>query len=476
MNNKEFIMDNELFEDKFKEECGVFGVYSKSGLDVAAMTYYGLYALQHRGQESAGITVSDGKSLNCDKNMGLVCEAFDEKRLSQMKGKAAIGHVRYSTTGASKLANAQPLLSEFKLGSISIAHNGNLVNADVIRELLEDGGVLFQTSIDSEVILNLIARKAKKGIENAVVDAIQAIKGSYAIVILTENKLIGVRDPNGIRPLCIGKIGEDYILSSESCALDCVGAEFVRDVNPGEVVIIDENGLKSIQFAEKTDSRICSFEYIYFARPDSVIDGIDVYNSRVAAGEKLYEESPVEADIVIGVPDSGIPAAVGYAKASGIPYGIGLIKNRYVGRTFIAPSQEIREKAVSVKLNPLKVNIEGKKVVLIDDSIVRGTTSKRLVEILRKAGAKEVHFRVSSPIVKYPCYFGIDTAHRQELVGSQMDLEGIRELIGADSLGYISMDGLLQTFGKKQSFCLGCFNGVYPVSAPIEAAKDHLER
>jgi len=462
--------------DKFKEECGVFGIYSKSGLDVAAVSYYGLYALQHRGQESAGIVVSDGKSLMCHKNMGLVADVFNEKTLKNMKGKAAIGHVRYSTTGESKVENAQPLLSKFKLGSIAIAHNGNLINADVIRELLEDAGVLFQTSIDSEVILNLIARKAKKGLEQAIVDTVQAIKGSYAMVMITEEKLIGLRDPNGIRPMCIGKIGEDYILCSESCALDAVGAEFLRDVAPGEIVIIDDNGLKSIEFAEKTRCMTCAFEYIYFARPDSTIDGINVYTSRIAAGEELYREAPIDADIVVGVPDSGIAAAVGYAKASGIPYGIGLIKNKYVGRTFITPSQKLRERAVSVKLNALRVNVEGKRVVLIDDSIVRGTTSKRLVEILRRAGAKEVHFRVSSPVVKYPCYFGIDTPYRKELVGSQRTMDEIRDFIGADSIGYLSIKGLLNTLKGKEGFCLGCFNGEYPMSAPIENSKDYLER
>lgn len=462
--------------DKFKEECGVFGVYSKSKLDVTTLTYYGLYALQHRGQESAGIAVADGEKLICHKDMGLVSDVFKESVLTSMEGKAAIGHVRYSTTGSSKAENAQPIVSQFKLGSIAIAHNGNLVNANVIKELLEDGGAIFHTSIDSEVILNLIARKAKNGIEAAVVDAIQAVKGSYAIVILTENKLIGVRDPNGIRPMCIGKIGEDYIMCSESCALDSVGAEFIRDVEPGEIVIIDDSGIKSIQFAEKTKCMTCSFEYIYFARPDSTIDGISVYNARVEAGGELYRESPVEADIVIGVPDSGIPAAVGYAKASGIPYGIGLIKNKYVGRTFISPSQKMRERAVTVKLNVLKVNVEGKRVVLIDDSIVRGTTSKRLVEILRKAGAKEVHFRVCSPIVKYPCYFGIDTPYRKDLIGAQKTVEEIRELIGADSIGYLSIDGLLNSLKGKDGFCLGCFSGEYPMSAPIENSKDYLER
>lgn len=465
-----------LDDDKFKEECGVFGIFSNDDIDAASVTYYGLYALQHRGQESAGITVSDGKSLTCYKDMGLVCDVFNESKIQNLKGNSAIGHVRYSTTGSSNINNAQPLLSRYKLGSISIAHNGNLVNADVIRELLEEGGCIFQTSIDSEVVLNLIARGAKKGIENAVMDSIQAIKGSYAIVILTEDKLIGVRDPNGIRPLCIGKLNNSYVFSSESCALDSIGGEFIRDVKPGEVVIVDKDGLRSYTFSEKTKCETCSFEYIYFARPDSTIDGINVYESRVLAGRELFRQAPVEADIVVGVPDSGIAAAVGFAQESGIPYGIGFIKNKYVGRTFIAPSQELREKAVTVKLNPLKVNVEGKRVVLIDDSIVRGTTSKKLVELLKKAGAKEVHFRISSPVVKYPCYFGIDTPYRKELIGSNFTVEEIRQEIGADSLSYLSMDGLLKCLGEKRGFCLGCFSGVYPVSAPMENSKERMER
>jgi amidophosphoribosyltransferase len=475
MENYKTVPFLDLEEDKFKDECGVFGIFSTENLDVSSITYYGLYALQHRGQESAGIVVSNGEELNCYKNMGLVSDIFNKEALDQLKGLAAIGHVRYSTTGASTVSNAQPIIGKYKLGTVSIAHNGNLVNAEVIRELLEDCGCIFQTSIDSEVILNLIARGATKGIEKAVVDAIQAVKGSYAIVLLTEDKLIGVRDPNGIRPLCIGKINESYILSSESCALDSVGADFVRDVEPGEIVIIDKEGIRSINFAEKIKSATCVFEYIYFARPDSTIDGINVYNSRVKVGRKLYEENPAEADIVIGVPDSGIAAAVGYAEASGIPYGIGFIKNKYVGRTFITPSQEMRERAVSVKLNPLRINVEGKRVVIIDDSIVRGTTSRKLVESLRKAGAKEVHFRVASPVVKYPCYFGINTPYRSELIGSNASIEEIKEEIGSDSLGYISTEGLVKSLGKNKGFCLGCFNGVYPVSAPMETSKEHLE-
>jgi amidophosphoribosyltransferase len=465
-----------IFEDdKLKEECGVFGIFGKEPIEAASITYYGLYALQHRGQESAGIAVAKNSEIECYKAMGLVSEVFSKNSIDTLEGNLAIGHVRYSTTGSSNVVNAQPIIGKYKLGSIAIAHNGNLVNADIIRELLEDGGCIFQTTNDSEVILNLIARGAKRGIEKAVVDAIQAIKGSYAIVILTGDKLIGVRDPNGIRPLCIGKLNDSFILCSESCALDAVGAELVRDVRPGEIVIIDENGLKSIDFSERAKHEICSFEYIYFARPDSIMDGINVYEARFKAGERLYKENPMEADVVIGVPDSGMAAAMGYAQASGIPYGVGFVKNKYVGRTFIAPSQSIRERAVAVKLNPLKINVTGKRVVLIDDSIVRGTTSKRLVELLRKAGALEVHFRAASPVVKYPCYFGIDTPYRKELIGAQFELSKIKEEIGADSLTYLSLEGLLDSLGGVNRFCLGCFNGIYPVAAPIEASKDHLE-
>lgn len=462
--------------DKFKEECGVFGVFTNNNLDVSRYTYYGLYALQHRGQESAGIAVSNGEEINIHKNLGLLTEAFTENDIDKLKGNISIGHVRYSTTGGNKVCNTQPLVTSTKLGSIAIAHNGNLVNADVIKDLLEEAGHVFHTSIDSEVIISLIARNAKKGIEQAVFNAVQAVRGSFAMVILTNDKLIGVRDPHGIRPLCLGKIDDDYVLSSESCALDTVGAEFVRDIEPGEIVIISKDEIKSIKYSEKTMCETCAFEYIYFARPDSTIDGINVHKSREKAGEMLYKQSPVEADVVIGVPDSGLASAIGYANASGIPFDTGFVKNRYVGRTFITPNQQMREIAVSVKLNPLKSNVEGKRVVLIDDSVVRGTTSKHLVESLRKAGAKEVHFRVASPMVKFPCYFGIDTPYRSELIGANNSVERIREIMGADSLEYLEIDNLLEALGKDKGFCLGCFNGVYPVSTPIETAKDHLER
>ena len=470
----DLILDPSL--DKFKDECGVFGVYSPKPMDTAGITYYGLYALQHRGQESAGVAVADGEKIEMHKGLGLITDAFKDKNdLHKLKGNVAIGHVRYSTTGANTVENSQPLVSNSKIGTIAMAHNGNLVNADVIRELLEEGGHIFHTSIDTEVIATLLARSAAKGMERAVVDAMQAVKGSFALVIMTKDKLIGARDPHGIRPLCIGKIDDAYILSSESCALDAVGADFVRDVKPGEIVVIDENGIKSITYAESTGCQTCSFEYIYFARPDSTIDGLDVYTTRVKFGEQLYKEHKIEADLVCPVPDSGIPAAIGYSKASGIPFETGFIKNRYVGRTFISPSQEVRERAVAVKLNPLKVNVQGKRVILIDDSIVRGTTSKHLVDAMRRAGAKEVHLLISAPPVKFPCYFGIDTAYRSELIAANHTIKETEEILGADTLGYLSMDGMYKCLSEKKGFCVGCFNGVYPVAPPIEAGNGKEE-
>ena len=463
---------------KFKDECGVFGIYVNKPVDVASVTYYGLYALQHRGQESAGIAVANGEEVKIHKGLGLITEAFNSDNLDYLKslnGNISVGHVRYSTAGAKTVENAQPLLANTKLGPIAMAHNGNLVNADVIRELLEDGGHVFHTSVDSEVLASLIARGSKRGIERAVVNAISAVRGSFAMVIMTKDKLIGIRDPHGIRPLCLGKIDEGYILSSESCALDSVGAELVRDIEPGEIVVIDSDGVKSIKYSEGTTCQTCAFEYIYFARPDSVIDELDVYNTRVKQGEVLYQEHKIDADLVVAVPDSGIPAAVGYSKASGIPYEMGFVKNRYVGRTFISPSQELRERAVAVKLNPLKVNVKVKRVILIDDSIVRGTTSKHLIDSLRRAGATEVHFLVASPIVKFPCYFGIDTPYRSELIGANKSVEEIRETIGCDSLGYLSLEGMYEGFYGRRNFCVGCFNGVYPVSAPMEKLNENLE-
>ncbi|WP_297423484.1 amidophosphoribosyltransferase [Clostridium sp.] len=472
MSNSNFELIMDPSNDKFKDECGVFGVFANSSIDVASMTYYGLYALQHRGQESAGIAVADGEKIDIHKGLGLITEAFKPEDLNKLKGHIAIGHVRYSTAGGKGIENAQPILATSKMGPIAMAHNGTLVNADVIKELLEDGGQIFHTTTDSEVIACLIARSAKKGLARAVVDAMSAVRGSFVLTIMSKDRLIGARDPHGIRPLSLGKIEEGYILTSESCALDAIGAEYVRDIEPGEIVIIDSEGVQSYKYSENTKCQTCAFEYIYFARPDSKIDGLEVHTTRVKAGEQLFKEHPLDADVVIAVPDSGIPAAIGYAKASGIPYDTGFIKNRYVGRTFISPSQEIRERAVAVKLNPLKSNLEGKRVILIDDSVVRGTTSKHLVESLRRAGVKEVSFLLASPSVKYPCYFGIDTPYRSELVAANHTVEEIRDMIGADYLGYLSEEGVYKSCGDREEFCMGCFNGVYPVAAPVE----NLER
>lgn len=461
----------DTINDKLQDECGVFGIFSKNkDIDVASYAYYALYALQHRGQESAGIATSNGEEISIQKGLGLLTDTFKDGDLTKLEGYIAVGHVKYSSEKEPTIESAQPLVSSTKLGTISIANNGSLVNAGVIRELLEDSGYVFHTNSDTEILMSLIARSAKKGIVKAIYSTVQAVRGSFALVISTKDKLIGVRDPHGIRPLCIGKINDNYIICSESCALDAIGAEFIRDVRAGEMVVISENGLESITYSEKTKCETCAFEYIYFARPDSTIDGVNVHKARVNAGAMLYKQNPIDADVVIGVPDSGVSSAVGYSKASGIPYDIGFVKNKYVGRTFIAPKQEMREKAVSVKLNPLKPNVEGKRVILIDDSIVRGTTSKYLVESLRKAGATEVHFRVASPVVKYPCYFGIDTPYRKDLIGANNSLEEIRDMIGVDSLEYLSIVNLLESLGESEErgFCLGCLSGVYPVSTPIE--------
>lgn len=460
------------YEDKLREECGVFGVYlDDPQKNAAPLVYYGLLSLQHRGQESSGIAVVKDKIMESRKAMGLATEVFTPGTLDNLRGPAAIGHVRYSTAGASALENSQPFVSRFKLGSIAVAHNGTLTNADVVRELLEDAGIGFTSSSDSEVIINLIAKNYKKGLEKALTDTIQFIKGSYALAVLTDDALVGARDPNGIRPLCLGQLEKGWILSSESCAIDAVGGKFVRDLDPGEVVIISEGKVLSHTFNEKTRRAVCSFEYIYFARPDSVIDGIDVYSARVRAGEILGKESNVEADLVIGVPDSGIPAAIGYGRATKTPFGLGFVKSRYVGRTFIAPNQTMREEAVSVKHNAITGEVRGKRVVIIDDSIVRGTTSRRLVTILRAAGAREVHMRICSPPVRCPCYFGIDTPHRKDLISNDSSPEKVCASLGADSLAFISVEGLLESLKTTESndsrssggYCLGCFTGEYPV-------------
>ncbi|AFQ42769.1 amidophosphoribosyltransferase [Desulfosporosinus meridiei] len=451
----------EFGEDKPKEECGVFGIYAPDQ-EVARLTYYGLYALQHRGQESAGIAVSNGRGINVHKGMGLVSEVFSDRIVDSLKGKMAIGHVRYSTTGSSLLANAQPLVVHYQKGMMALAHNGNLTNASDLREELGKNGAVFQTTVDSEVIINLITRYRRDSLEDALVKTMMDLRGAYALVILAEDKLFGIRDSLGVRPLCIGSLGGRYCLASESCALDTIGAEFVRDVEPGEIIIIDEEGLHSRRGLMITKQASCAFEYIYFARPDSTMDQLNIAESRRQMGIELARECPIDADLVIAVPDSGTASALGYATALGIPFGEGLIKNRYVGRTFIQPTQAMREVAVRLKLNANASVLKDKRVVMIDDSIVRGTTSSKLVEMVKNAGAKEVHFLISSPPVAYPCFYGIDTAEREKLIANKLDVEGIRKYVGADSLHYISEEGLLRALGTE-SVCLACFNGSYPI-------------
>lgn len=458
--------EKELIFDKLKEECGVFGVYNKLDENLGAMTYFGLYALQHRGQESSGIAVVRDGEIHYHKAMGLVNEVFDDEILERLRGNIAIGHVRYSTTGESYVTNAQPLVVKYRAGSVALAHNGNLINTEEIRSKLEEQGVVFQTSIDSEVVANLIARYHTNTIEESIEKTTKEIKGSYALVIMTKDKLIGVRDANGIRPLVLGQLKDGgYVLSSESCGLDAVGARLIRDILPGEMVVIDDNGIVSKQL-DSGRKALCMFEYIYFARPDSVMEGRNIYQARCNAGKLLAMEHPVQADVIISVPDSGTAAAIGYAQQSGIPFGEGLIKNRYIGRTFIQPTQKMREVGVKIKLNSLRSALDGKRVVMVDDSIVRGTTSKRLVEALREAGAREVHVRVSSSPVQFPCFYGIDTPTRQELIGANHSQEEIGKIIGADSIGYLSIDGMIRAAQLTQeTFCLACFNGEYPILA-----------
>jgi len=462
-----------IFE-KQEEECGVFGIFSNNALDVARITYHGLYALQHRGQESAGIAVIDEGTVLHHKDMGLVSEIFNRVILDHLTGTCAVGHVRYSTTGSSKRENAQPMVVKYKNGHMAIAHNGNLVNAADLRNKMEENGALFQSTSDTEVIANLISRYrvGSTNIEDTLPKVMDEIQGSYALVIATPQKLVGIRDPLGIRPLCIGAIEDSYVLASESCALDSVGADFIRDVRPGEIVLIDKDGLTSVQAKTPGESRLCIFEFVYFARPDSVIDGVSVHQARVEAGKRLALEHPVEADIVIGAPDGGLNAALGYARQSGIPYGQGLLKNRYVGRTFIQPEQGQREIGVKIKFNAMKSEIAGKRVVMVDDSIVRGTTTRRIVQMLKSAGAKEVHMRVSSPPYRFPCYFGVDISSTKQLIASQNSIEEIKNIIGADSLEFLSLEGLMKIpIGADCGFCTACFDGNYPMEVPEEGDK-----
>ncbi|MCT4687797.1 amidophosphoribosyltransferase [Vallitalea sp.] len=463
-----------MFDDKLKEECGVFGVYNNNEFDTSRLTYYGLFALQHRGQESAGIAVNNKGTILYRKEMGMVSEIFDDVVLDYLKGHSAIGHVRYSTTGESYAENAQPLVIKYTKGHMAIAHNGNITNAGKIKKELEEQGTIFQTTSDTEVIAALLSRIRIKysTIEDALREVMTIIKGAYSLLIMTPNKLIAARDPLGMRPLVIGKKEDSYVFSSESCAFDSLGIKFIRDVEPGEMIVVNNEGIKSIQTEVPKKSASCIFEYIYFARPDSIMDGIEVYSARYQAGIVLAKEHPVEADVVVGVPDSGLAAAHGFAHALGIKYVGGFMKNRYVGRTFIQPSQEMRELGVHMKLNPIRSQIEGKRVVMIDDSLVRGTTSKKIVNLLKAAGAKEVHVRISSPPVKHSCYFGIDTPERKNLIAGNMSIDGIKDLIGADSLGYISNEGLLSTCKDgKRDYCMACFNGKYPMDVDDEEEK-----
>ncbi len=470
--------------DKLREECGVFGVYDFTGGDVASTIYYGLLALQHRGQESCGIAVSDTESprakITSSRDMGLVNESFTQEIMEKLKGNIGVGHVRYSTAGSSTRENAQPLVLNYVKGTLGLAHNGNLINAPELRRELEYTGAIFQTTIDSEVIAYHIARERlnSKTVEEAVGRAMKKIKGAYSLIVMSPRKLIGARDPFGFRPLCIGKRDSAYILASETCALDTIGASFVRDVEPGEIVTISpEKGIesdRSMCISEEKHAR-CVFEYIYFARPDSYLDGVGIYNSRIKAGKFLAMDSPVEADLVIGVPESGNCAALGYSMESGIPYGQGFVKNGYVGRTFIKPKQKSRENSVQVKLNALKEVVEGKRIIMIDDSIVRGTTSDRIVRMLRMAGATQVHMRIAAPPFLWPCYFGTDIPAREQLIAYNRSVEQISELIGTDSLAYLKLERLEEIAGGL-GICNGCFTGKYPMEPPREDIRGDYER
>ncbi|MEG1947107.1 MAG: amidophosphoribosyltransferase [Lachnospiraceae bacterium] len=481
MNNNNLEQGTQL--DELHEECGVFGAYDFDGNDVVSTIYYGLFALQHRGQESCGIAVSEtngpkGK-INSYKGMGLVNEVFTQDALEQMNGDIGVGHVRYSTAGSSTRENAQPLVLNYVKGTLALAHNGNLINASELRHDLEYSGAIFQTTIDSEVIAYHIARERlnSKTVEEAVKRAVKKIKGAFSLVVMSPRKLIGARDPYGFKPLCIGKRDNAYMIASETCALETVGAEFVRDVLPGEVVTITKDGIQSdtsLCIPKEQEAR-CIFEYIYFARPDTHIDGVSVYGARIKAGRFLAIDSPVEADLVVGVPESGNAAALGYAMESKIPYGTAFVKNGYVGRTFIQPKQSNRESSVRVKLNVLEEAVKGKRVIMIDDSIVRGTTSDRIVKMLREAGATEVHVRISAPPFLWPCYFGTDIPERQQLIAYNHTLEEIRDMIGADSLGYLSIERLTE-MSEGLPICKGCFTGNYPMEAPSENIRGDFER
>ncbi len=452
--------------DKFHEECGVFGVFGHP--DAANLTYLGLYALQHRGQESAGIVSSDGKRLYGEKSMGLVADIFDEERIKKLPGHLAIGHNRYSTTGDSIAINIQPILVNFALGGLAVAHNGNLVNAGILKDELEAYGSIFQSTMDSEVIIHLIAQSRAATLHERIVDALSHVQGSYSLLIITEDELIAVRDPNGFRPLSMAELDGATVVASETCAFDLIEASYIRDVAPGEMVVINSKGIHSVFPFKPAKPSHCIFEFIYFARPDSMVFGQNVYSIRKEFGRQLARETGVPADVVIPVPDSGVPAALGYAEEAGICFDTGLIRNHYIGRTFIEPRQSIRHFGVKIKLNPVRDALRGKRVVVVDDSIVRGTTSKKIIKMIRNAGASEIHMRISSPPTSYPCFYGIDTPTRQELIASTHSIEEIRKYITADTLGYISMDGIQKVVPFRTNYCAACFDGEYPVPFPGE--------
>lgn len=448
------------------ESCGVMGVYGHP--EAAKMVYLGLYALQHRGQESCGITSSDSESLHAIKRMGLVADAFGADELAKLPGALAVGHVRYSTAGGTSLRNAQPITVEYARGGLAVAHNGNLTNAEILRSELEAYGSIFSTTADSEVIVHLIARSSGRRFAETVVDSLKRVQGAYSLVLMNEKQLIGVRDPAGFRPLCIGKLGESWVLASESCALDLLDAEFVREVEPGEMVVMDQFGLSSFKPFAASRKAHCVFEFVYFARPDSHLYGKEVHAARRRMGERLAAQAPVEADLVMGVPESGVPAAEGFARATGIPHGQALVKNRYIGRTFITPGQGAREESVRRKLNPLRENIAGKRIVVVDDTIVRGTTQRAVARMLREAGAREVHLRISCPPVIWPCFYGIDIPRRDELIAANSTIAELEEYLGVDSLAYLSLDNLVAAIGAPGAgFCSACLTGNYPAPVPV---------
>jgi len=455
--------------DKLKEECGVFGIFGHP--EASNMTYLGLYALQHRGQESAGIAASDGQQVRVSRAMGYVADVFDNRRLAELPGDRAIGHVRYSTAGDSALANAQPILIDCSHGQIALCHNGNLVNARELREELVSEGSIFQSTSDTEVILHLYAKSRAKSAEDAIIESVAQAKGAFSLVMLTRDRLVAVRDPHGFRPLALGRLGGAYVVCSETCAMDLIGATYERDVEPGEVLIISADGARSVKPFGPAPLAHCIFEHVYFARPDSYVFGKSVNEVRTELGRVLARERPVDADVVVPVPDSGVCAAMGFAEESGVPLRMGLIRNHYVGRTFIEPQSSIRHFGVRVKLNPVKSILDGRRVVLVDDSIVRGTTSRKIVRMVRAAGAKEVHVRISCPPTISPCFYGVDTPRKSELIAATHTLEEIRKYLGADSVAYLTIDGLLSAVGtQRASYCTSCYTGVYPVDFPRDQA------